>query len=664
MSAEPISVLFVDDDAQWAGYMASELEAEDPAFSVRIAGNVNEAVSALDGDHEIDCVVTDFRMPEVDGIELLEHIHDSHPHLPSILVTGDGSEDIAARAITAGVTDYIRKDPLADQAPIFVNRIRQAVERARLGRQIRASERRYRTVIEQTREAIVILQGDEIVFANDRFQELCEPTDDPESTDTLSTDTFSAYVHENDRDLVSDIGRSTHSGGEFGPREVRLVRPTGEVRHCELLGDTITYENEAATLLSIRDVTRRRSRERTLKREREFNQAVQQRLVGVHSRAELEAEITDVLASYGYGLVWIGTVDRGLRTRATAGDDEYISRLEAVGPGSDHGGDPICWCVQTDAPQFVPDFEALLPTARRNAALDHGFRTGYALPLRHEELSYGVLAVYHTDPYRIDDAERSLLAEIAATVSFAIHHVETQQTLTSAAGVVVEVDLDAEAYYLPRLLAEGDGFDGDAPEVTVDGTQAIDDDTTVQYLSCSVDDSETVADALAGHSAVQDRSVIDSGDPAVFQVTIDEETPESLLGAVGALVRSTTVTPGRATIVFELASREHLQSAVDRLNEAYGPIAVQSVVETPRGHTGERSARVDLDSLTAKQLVALEAAYHQGYFERPRQQSAVEIAESLDITHTTYLQHLRVAERKLFGQLFGGLSESATGRDR
>jgi len=56
----------------------------------------------------------------------------------------------------------------------------------------------------------------------------------------------------------------------------------------------------------------------------------------------------------------------------------------------------------------------------------------------------------------------------------------------------------------------------------------------VQYLSCSVDDSETVADALAGHSAVQDRSVIDSGDPAVFQVTIDEETPESLLGAVGA----------------------------------------------------------------------------------------------------------------------------------
>jgi len=63
-------------------------------------------------------------------------------------------------------------------------------------------------------------------------------------------------------------------------------------------------------------------------------------------------------------------------------------------------------------------------------------------------------------------------------------------------------------------------------------------------------------------------------------------------------------------------------------------------------------------------VVALEAAYHQGYFDRPRGQSAVEIADSLGITHTTYLQHLRVAERKLFGQLFGGRDEFTTGRGR
>ncbi|GAB7011517.1 helix-turn-helix domain-containing protein [Halorubrum trueperi] len=53
-------------------------------------------------------------------------------------------------------------------------------------------------------------------------------------------------------------------------------------------------------------------------------------------------------------------------------------------------------------------------------------------------------------------------------------------------------------------------------------------------------------------------------------------------------------------------------------------------------------------------MFALEAAYHQGYFERPRGHSAVEITESLGITHTTLLQHLRVAQRKLLRQIFSG----------
>jgi len=564
MSAEAISVLFVDDDEQWAGYMASELEAEDPTFSVRVAGNVNEAVLALGEDPGIDCVVTDFRMPEVDGIQLLEHVQETHPHLPVILVTGDGSEDVAARAINAGVTDYIRKDPLADQAPIFVNRIRQAVERARLAGQVRASERRYRTVIEHTRDGIVILRGDEIVFANDRFDELCG-SDADESPPTNVPRTLSDYVHEDDQDHVAEIVRLTRSGGESELHEVRFVRPSGEVRHCELLSEAITYETDPATLLSIRDVTRRRSRERTLKREREFNQAVQQRLLDVRTRDELEAEITSVLGSYGYDLVWIGTVDdSGVHTRATAGDDAYIRRLEAASPVGDHGGDPICWCADTGQPQFVPDFETLMPTDRRNDVLDCGLRTGYGLPLRHDDIAYGILAVYHADPHRIDDAERSLLAEVAATVSFAIHHVETQQSLTSAEGIVVEVDLESEAYYLPRLLDEE--FDHADIAVTVDGTHAVD-GGLVQYLSCASDTAEAFAAVLDTHPAVQERRVVDSGDPTCYQVTIDEETPEARLGAAGGLVRSTTVTPGRATITFELASREYLQPAIDQLNE-------------------------------------------------------------------------------------------------
>ena len=652
---ESITVLLVDDDEQWARYLASELEDAAPGFSVSIALNVNEAVIALD-NHAVDCVVTDFRMPEIDGIQLLEHVRGTRPDLPLILVTGDGSEDVAARAINAGVTDYIRKDPRVDQTAVFVNRIRQAVERARLRTDVRESEHRYRTVLEQTRDAIVVLQDDAVVFANDRFEALCGPGDTSESRSALFP-----YVHEADRERVGELVRAAHAGDDPGLREVRLVRPTGEVRHCEVLGDAITYENDAATLLSIRDVTRRRSRERTLEREREFNQAVQKCLVGVQTRAELESEIMTVLAADGYDLVWIGTVDEGgVRTQATAGASEYVTRLEAAATDGDHGGDPILWSARTGGAQFVPDFEALMPTSRRNAALDSGFRTGYALPLRHDDISYGTLAVYHTEPYQLDDVERKLLTEVAATVSFAIHHVETRQSLTSAERVVVAVDIESDSYYLPQLLTER--FGRSAVEVTVDGTHAVDGDGHVQYLSCSTDEPDAFAGALANHPSVRSRQLVDSGDPVTYQVTVDADTPESHLGAVGALVRSTTVTPGRASVTFELANRTALQPAIDRLNAEYGPVTVRSVVEGVGAPTRDRHARVDMDSLTAKQLAALEAAYHQGYFDRPRGRSAVDIAESLGITHTTYLQHLRVAQQKLFGQLFGGVTEATSGR--
>ena len=380
MTEEPITVLCVDDDEGWARYVASELEAEDSSFAVTVALNANEAIVALDGDDAIDCVVADYRMPEINGIQLLEHVRESRSHLPFILVTGGGSEDVAARAIEAGVTDYLRKDPRVDQTSTLANRVRQAVERSRLRAVIRESEHRYRTVVERTRDAIVIVQCDEIVFANDRFRELCglhvgtEPressigADSPDATaDPNSSDAFLAHVHEDDRGLVTDLVETTRSGNDSGLREIRLVRPTGEVRYCELLGDVITYETDAATLLSIRDVTHRRGRERTLARDLAFNQAVRKLLISVRNRDELESEITNVLTDYGYDLAWIGTVDeRGVHTRVTAGDDEYVTRLEAGSTGTGHGGDPIHWSARTGDPQFVPDFEALIPTDRRN----------------------------------------------------------------------------------------------------------------------------------------------------------------------------------------------------------------------------------------------------------------------------------------------------------
>ncbi|MFC7141448.1 helix-turn-helix domain-containing protein [Halosimplex aquaticum] len=64
-----------------------------------------------------------------------------------------------------------------------------------------------------------------------------------------------------------------------------------------------------------------------------------------------------------------------------------------------------------------------------------------------------------------------------------------------------------------------------------------------------------------------------------------------------------------------------------------------------------------LSDLTDRQRTTLEAAYHAGFFEWPRDASGEDVADSLQVSPPTFHQHLRKAEGKVFGALF----ESASG---
>jgi len=167
----PVSVLLVDDNRQWA---RSWLVISKPSIHLSpsiLHWSPNEAMLQL-GEFDIDCVVADYQMPEVDGLELLERLRRERPELPYILATSEGSEDIASAAIDAGVSDYVVKDPRVDQLSVFASKIHRAVEAARLRQAMAESERRYRSLTEQSSDAILIIQDDELVFYNQRLIDL------------------------------------------------------------------------------------------------------------------------------------------------------------------------------------------------------------------------------------------------------------------------------------------------------------------------------------------------------------------------------------------------------------------------------------------------------------------------------------------------------------
>jgi predicted DNA binding protein len=103
--------------------------------------------------------------------------------------------------------------------------------------------------------------------------------------------------------------------------------------------------------------------------------------------------------------------------------------------------------------------------------------------------------------------------------------------------------------------------------------------------------------------------------------------------------------------VFHAAEFETLQQVMGELRERYPPVDVRRLLQPPLDGTPEERVFVNRARLTDRQLEALTTAAELGYFERPRQANASEVAAELDITQSTFTEHLVTAQRKLLDDI-------------
>jgi CheY-like chemotaxis protein len=162
-----VRVLHVDDDREFTSLTAAYLEEEHEEFTVEGEPDATRALTRLH-EEAFDCVVSDYEMPQMSGLEFLREAREIDPDLPIIFFTGRGSEDVAAEAISAGVTDYLQKRG-HEQYALLGNRIRNYVAKRR------AEEERLRgyEAIERAREGISILDDEgRFVYTNRAFADL------------------------------------------------------------------------------------------------------------------------------------------------------------------------------------------------------------------------------------------------------------------------------------------------------------------------------------------------------------------------------------------------------------------------------------------------------------------------------------------------------------
>ncbi len=154
-------ILLVDDDVALLQALPKALWLRIDGVQVDTCDSAMEALKQIQ-EHDYDAIVSDIKMPGMDGLVLLAKIQELRPETPTLLITGHGEHDLAIQALRGGAYDYIQK-------PIDRDYVVAAVHRAIQTHQLRRQVREHQRALElhaQSLERVVQNRTQELVQAN------------------------------------------------------------------------------------------------------------------------------------------------------------------------------------------------------------------------------------------------------------------------------------------------------------------------------------------------------------------------------------------------------------------------------------------------------------------------------------------------------------------
>ena len=180
-------LLLVDDDFDTLQAMGDLLSFHLKDVEVDRASSGPDALELLSRSCTYDAVITDIKMPIMDGLTLMAKICERRPNLPTLLLTGHGDRDIGVKALKSGAYAYMPKPVDRDYFLAWVQRAihlsqlnRQIQEQIALERQrsqelaqvvlaLRDSEGRFRLLVEVSFEAVAVSDHGRIIEVNSNF---------------------------------------------------------------------------------------------------------------------------------------------------------------------------------------------------------------------------------------------------------------------------------------------------------------------------------------------------------------------------------------------------------------------------------------------------------------------------------------------------------------
>jgi len=220
-----IRCLYVDDEEGLLEVAKEFLELEGDIY-VDTVSSVDTAWKLLSGS-TYDAIISDYQMPEMDGISFLKRIRSEGKETPFILFTGRGREEVVIEALKCGADHYIKKggDPMAQYAEL-ANLVRQIVRRKEAEEAIRYNATRFRALIENTRDLVTIIDwSGYIIYSSPSTKNALGYT-----MDEIRGHSIFDYLHPDER-YIEDILMYSAQMDKCGlPAEFRLLAKDGTYR--------------------------------------------------------------------------------------------------------------------------------------------------------------------------------------------------------------------------------------------------------------------------------------------------------------------------------------------------------------------------------------------------------------------------------------------------
>ncbi|MFB6302272.1 MAG: ATP-binding protein [Haloferacaceae archaeon] len=408
-----IRVLHVDDDGV-TDTTAAFLE-RDERIQVVTEASAGDGLDRL-ADGTIDCVVSGYELPGLDGIEFLETVRESHPDRPFVLFTGAGDEGVASDAITAGVTDYLRKGHGVEQYDLLGNRILNAVEQYRAERERRRDERRFEAVFEDPKMHVGLLEPDGTVLRINRTALDAAGAD----RDAVVGEPFPATPWWNhSAELQADLRRwiDRAAAGEYVEYEVEHPDRDGDLYSVE--GTVRPVTDDAGEVMSLiasaRDVTERAERAHRIEA---LHTATRELMAADTEEAVAEMTVRAAANTLGFPRNVVRLRD----------DDLLVPVAVSEGMGEELGSDrPAYEIGQPTAGVAFERGETVVydDLADLDDDVDHTPGASMYVPIG----QYGVLTVSGTVPDAFDGTDVDLAELLAAHAEVALERVERAREL-------------------------------------------------------------------------------------------------------------------------------------------------------------------------------------------------------------------------------------------